>query len=173
MIRACVKVVAIAASVAALAGCATRRRAIRRATRPSTSSSSITMAVTSFSAGGRIIAKGYDFDGLTARGMRPQSPRSRACGRDAWIDRSPFLHRRNGNRRERRRRSRGLGYLGHDKHTAATLLIGGAALQVLGLIMVGIGAHAKVRANGHAADAMNEYNDTGSRGDRCAPRPGR
>jgi hypothetical protein len=43
-------------------------------------------------------------------------------------------------------------------------------MQLLGLLLVGGGAQAKVNANGHAVDAVNHYNDAvGSRGGSCAP----
>ncbi len=64
----------------------------------------------------------------------------------------------------------GLGYIDKNNATAAGLLLGGFGVQILGLILVGVGAQAKVNANGHAVDAMNYYNDAvGSRGNSCQP----
>ena len=59
----------------------------------------------------------------------------------------------------------GLYYLGKNDAAVAGILLGGFGVQLLGLVLVGIGAQAKVNANGHAVDAMNYYNDAvGSRG---------
>lgn len=64
----------------------------------------------------------------------------------------------------------GIAYLGKNDGLAAGLLLGGFALQLVGLALVGGGAKAKVDANGHAIDAMNYYNDqVGSRGRSCSP----
>lgn len=64
----------------------------------------------------------------------------------------------------------GLGYLDKPGATAPALLLGGLGVQLVGLVLVAVGAQAKVSANGHAVDAMNYYNDAvGSRGNSCQP----
>jgi hypothetical protein len=64
----------------------------------------------------------------------------------------------------------GLAFINKDGNTAAGLILGGLAVQAVGLLLVGLGAQAKVSANGHAVDAMSYYNDAvGSHGYRCTP----
>jgi hypothetical protein len=120
---------------------------------------------------GRVVAKGYDFDGLSD--FVSCVPRARIHAESA----------------EARGASvvplsvagvalavggigglSGLGFWESDRKAAGALLLGGLAMQVVGLVLVGLGAQAKVSANGHAVDAMNEYNDAvGSKGERCPP----
>ena len=65
----------------------------------------------------------------------------------------------------------GIAYLDKNKDLATGLILGGIGAQVLGLILVSIGAQAKYNANGNAIDAMNYYNDAvGSRGGYCQSR---
>jgi hypothetical protein len=65
----------------------------------------------------------------------------------------------------------GLYYIDKNNAAAAGILAGGFGVQLIGLILVGIGAQLKVNAHGHAVDSMNYYNDAvGSQGSACARR---
>ena len=127
------------------------------------------------SAGGRPVAKGYGYEGLSS--FVGCVPAARQHAYDAESDgaaAAPLqitgvalsLGGLGG--------LGGLGYLGSNDKAAAGLLIGGIGMQLVGLILVAAGAQAKVSANGHAVDAMNHYNDAvGSRGGACAPAAGK
>lgn len=127
------------------------------------------------SAGGRAVARGYSYEGLSDFVGCVPAAGAHARAAEGWGSSAVPLQVAGsvlavggiGG-------LAGIGYIGHDKDMARGLLLGGLGVQVLGLILVGIGAQAKVSADGHAVDAMNEYNDAaGSRGRRCPPRPGR
>lgn len=123
------------------------------------------------SAGGRPVAKGYSYEGLSS--FVGCVPAARAHAEEAEADGSAAVPLQvtgtilavgglGG--------LAGIHYIDRDGKAAAGLLLGGFGLQVLGLILVGAGAQAKVSANGHAVDAMNYYNDAaGSRGLGCPP----
>jgi hypothetical protein len=123
------------------------------------------------SAGGRPVAKGYGFEGLTS--FVGCVPAARAHARAAEADGAAVVPLQGVGATVAVGGLGGLGgiaFLGKNGSTAAALLLGGLGVQVLGLALVAAGAQAKVGANGHAVDAMNYYNDAvGSRGRGCGP----
>jgi len=63
----------------------------------------------------------------------------------------------------------GLAFTERAPQLAASLVLGGLALEVVGLTLAIVGYDSKASANGHAVDAMNFYNDARLGLGPCAP----
>jgi hypothetical protein len=124
------------------------------------------------SAGGQPVARGPRYDGLTS--FVGCVPAAAAHAQAAQSDGSAAGPLQVGGAIVAAAGLGGLGglyYIDKNPTAAAAILAGGFGVQLVGLILVGIGAQLKVNAHGHAVDSLNYYNDAaGSQGAACTRR---
>lgn len=123
------------------------------------------------SAHGQVVAKGYDYEGLTdyVRCV-PEAEQHARKAESVGSSAVPLQTAGIVTSVAGLGGLSGLAFINKDGNTAAGLILGGLAVQAVGLLLVGLGAQSKVSANGHAVDAMNHYIDAvGSHGYRYKP----
>jgi hypothetical protein len=125
------------------------------------------------SAGGRTVARGHRWEGLTS--FVGCAPRAQEQAREAEADGALARGLSVSGGVLAGAGLAGLGGIAFVKSNPPAMtafFVSGAVVEVVALVLASVGRSFKVTADGHAIDAMNFYNDAvGSLGRRCGGAP--